>query len=330
MSGYPGPCAPPSASGATARGTLRRRSPSSHAGRSAGDGQNRRQWPNARQAEPRTPDSEHGGSGGGPTARGALPGRPRPPDLGRPPPPPSVQRDIRRRSVTPDLGHSEGRGQAGGCAARWARADGAGHADARGKGVPLTRSPLTTNRGPGPPPQHPRTQGSPPSPLQLRTRRPRRRGQQGDRGRKSKRRPSAEWAGPRNAGGRGVRTSGPGCYPNRNDPQSRGSPPRAPPPPAVRTPGHAAGGDCNRPPATHGTRADTTAATDPTAANSPGRTRGRQTALAEHVAGRAAGGHPAAHPPPATPKSQGTRESAPDRESQVTRSRPRTRKGTRP
>ena len=63
MSGYAGPCAPPSATGATARGILHCRGPGPQAIGGAGDSQPRRQPPDAQQAEPRTPDSQHRGMG---------------------------------------------------------------------------------------------------------------------------------------------------------------------------------------------------------------------------------------------------------------------------
>ena len=114
-------------------------SPSPHASGNAHCGQTWRQWPDARQAGPRTPGSEHRGLEADRRPAPPPPAGPGPPTLSAPPPPPSAQQDIRRTSVTPDPGDREGRGHAGGDAARWACADGAGHADARGKGVPLTR-----------------------------------------------------------------------------------------------------------------------------------------------------------------------------------------------
>ena len=116
--GCPGPCAPPSPTGATARGTYRRRSPNPHASGGAGDGCAQRQWTGVQQAGPWTTDNRHGGMGAD-QRRGTSP-RP-----ARAPHDPAVR--TAGGHTPPRVGVTAG----------------TTHAQTE---APLTRRPLTTNR----------------------------------------------------------------------------------------------------------------------------------------------------------------------------------------
>ena len=89
MSGCPGPCTPPSASGATARGTRNRRSPSPHANGGASDSQPQRRWPDARQGRQQgaSDPRQRGEEGADQRPRAPPTACPRPPTLSIPPPP---------------------------------------------------------------------------------------------------------------------------------------------------------------------------------------------------------------------------------------------------
>ena len=215
----------------------------------------------ARRPASRAPDPRQRtqGVGSGPTARGIPPTGPGPPTLSAPPPapPPSAQQESKR--------HPRLRGQRRprGCAS------GAGHTDARDKGVQVTRRTTTANRRPGPPPPAPVPR--PPPPV--------RRDKTGGGGTVEEGPNNSPAPNGRKEGGSGVRTSGPGCPPAGRRPPEPGPCPPVPPPP----PGHQ-----------HGVPAGVTAGTDLPATNppgcarrpatptSPGRPRSREGCAAPH------------------------------------------------
>ena len=122
ITGYPGPCALPSPTSATAQGTRRCRSPRPPASGGAGEGHAWRQWPNTQQAGPQTPDSERGGVEAD-QRPGASPGRPRPPDPEPPPPPPlpSAQQEDKRHPPLEEAAEATDARAAGVRQRRWAR-----------------------------------------------------------------------------------------------------------------------------------------------------------------------------------------------------------------